>query len=176
MASLLNPLRQKGSVGIKWFLHHHRRDLSTSNFPAELFVHGGRVYNEETFCTIDVRWGDQDAMNHVNNATYFTYFEQVRCLWWEKSKIIPGLSASTVIEIAPILSSTQCKFRRPVEFPDSLLVGLSCELVNRDRGHLRHHYVVYSENQAAIVAEGTADIVAYNYHAKSRAPVPEEWV
>ncbi len=32
---------------------------------------------------ISVRWGDMDAMGHVNNAAYLTYFEQARFDWWK---------------------------------------------------------------------------------------------
>ena len=76
----------------------------------------GEAYDTDSFCTIDVRWGDQDAMDHINNAKYFTYIEQARCEWWERSKVIPGLSASTVFDVAPILASTECRFKWPVEF------------------------------------------------------------
>lgn len=30
---------------------------------------------------IPVRWSDMDANAHVNNATYFIYFEQARIQW-----------------------------------------------------------------------------------------------
>ena len=33
---------------------------------------------------IPVRWGDMDAMGHVNNTVYFRYMEQTRICWFEK--------------------------------------------------------------------------------------------
>ena len=30
---------------------------------------------------IPVRWGDMDALGHVNNAVYFRYIEQARVNW-----------------------------------------------------------------------------------------------
>ena len=148
------------------------RSLTTT----ELSEYKGRIYDTDSFCTIDVRWGDQDAMNHVNNAKYFTYIEQARCEWWERSKVIPGLSASTVFDVAPILASTECKFKKPVEFPDRLTVGISVELLDKARGDLRHHYFIHSTAQGTVVAEATADIVAYAYKDKKRCAVPDEWV
>ena len=35
---------------------------------------------------IAVKWGDMDALSHVNNAQYFRYFEQVRLSWYYDSK------------------------------------------------------------------------------------------
>ena len=32
--------------------------------------------------TIPIRWGDMDAMNHVNNTTYFRYLEIARIEWF----------------------------------------------------------------------------------------------
>lgn len=32
---------------------------------------------------LPVRWGDMDAMNHVNNTVYFRYMEQARIEWLE---------------------------------------------------------------------------------------------
>ncbi len=31
--------------------------------------------------TIPIRWGDMDAMGHVNNTTYFRYLETARIDW-----------------------------------------------------------------------------------------------
>ena len=31
-----------------------------------------------------IRWGDQDAMGHVNNTVYFRYIEQARIEWLEQ--------------------------------------------------------------------------------------------
>lgn len=30
-----------------------------------------------------IRWGDMDALGHVNNIMYFRYFEQTRLQWYE---------------------------------------------------------------------------------------------
>ena len=32
---------------------------------------------------IPIRWGDMDAMGHVNNTIYFRYFEIVRIEWFD---------------------------------------------------------------------------------------------
>ena len=34
---------------------------------------------------IEIRWRDQDAYGHVNNAVYLTYLEEVRDEWLERS-------------------------------------------------------------------------------------------
>ena len=34
---------------------------------------------------IEIRWRDQDAYGHVNNAVYLTYLEEVRDEWLERA-------------------------------------------------------------------------------------------
>jgi acyl-CoA thioester hydrolase len=33
------------------------------------------LLHEKTF---DIAWGDMDALNHVNHAVYFNYFQEAR--------------------------------------------------------------------------------------------------
>ena len=138
----------------------------------------GRLYPKETFTSLPVRWGDHDALNHVNNVVYFQYFEQARVNWFQNVTKIPLNAVDTHlgnVGIAPIIAQTSCKYKRPVTFPDNLTIAFSSELVDEARGDFKHHYIVYSENQDAVVSEGTADIVSYNYKDKKRVPVPDGW-
>ncbi len=64
-----------------------------------------------------VRWGDQDALGHVNNATYFTYVEQARVESFER--LLPeGWEDGD----GPILASVRCDFQRPITYPAVLVV------------------------------------------------------
>ncbi|MGH8708962.1 MAG: acyl-CoA thioesterase, partial [Burkholderiales bacterium] len=40
---------------------------------------------------IPIRWGDMDAMGHVNNTTYFRYMEQARISWFDR--LVPEAEA-----------------------------------------------------------------------------------
>ena len=40
---------------------------------------------------IAIRWGDMDAMGHVNNTVYFRYMEQARIAWFES--LVPSAEA-----------------------------------------------------------------------------------
>jgi acyl-CoA thioester hydrolase len=66
---------------------------------------------------LPVRWGDQDALGHVNNARYFTYFEQARIEALDR--ILPGGWGA---EAGPILASISCDFKRPVVHPATVVV------------------------------------------------------
>ncbi len=66
---------------------------------------------------IPVRWGDMDALGHVNNATYFTYIEQARVESFER--LLPeGWEDGD----GPILASIRCDFKRPIVYPATVIV------------------------------------------------------
>ena len=78
--------------------------------------------------------------------------------------------------IAPILASTSCRYRRPVQFPDTLRIGLCSEIVDVDNGDFHHHYIAFSDAQNTVVTECTADLVAFNYKEGRRSPIPPGWI
>jgi acyl-CoA thioester hydrolase len=69
---------------------------------------------------IPIRWGDMDAMGHVNNTVYFRYMEQARIGWFER--LVPGADAwqSTGIVIA----NATCNYRRAITYPGTVEVRL----------------------------------------------------
>jgi len=70
---------------------------------------------------IPIRWGDMDAMGHVNNTVYFRYMEQARISWFDA--LVPEDEAwkSTGIVIA----NASCNFKRPMNYPGTVEVRLS---------------------------------------------------
>ena len=56
--------------------------------------------------TITMRWGDMDAVGHLNNTYYFRYLEQIRLNWLEAM----GHSINPQGR-GPVLASTSCTFR-----------------------------------------------------------------
>jgi acyl-CoA thioester hydrolase len=66
-----------------------------------------------------VRWGDMDALRHVNNAAYFTYFEQARV------EALAALGVALGADAAFVIASTAIVYRRPVTYPATVLVHVS---------------------------------------------------
>jgi len=70
---------------------------------------------------IAIRWGDMDAMGHVNNTVYFRFMEQARIGWFEALAPRGEAWSSTGIVIA----NASCNFRRPLNYPGTVEVKLS---------------------------------------------------
>ena len=67
---------------------------------------------------IAIRWGDMDAMGHVNNTVYFRYMEQARIAWFES--LVPRADAWG--EISIVIVNASCNFRRPINYPGAVEV------------------------------------------------------
>ena len=66
-----------------------------------------------------VRWGDMDAMGHVNNATYFRYMETARIDWFRSIGCVPDAQGE-----GPVIVNAFCNFYRQFEYPDDVLLKM----------------------------------------------------
>lgn len=116
---------------------------------------------------LPVAWADMDVFGHVNNTVYFRYFESCRIAYLEAIGFADGGAGGG---IGAILASTHCRFRRPLVYPDTVRVGTRATDVGEDRFGM--DYVVVSSAMGEVVAEGGGVVVAYDYDARRKAPIP----
>ncbi len=119
--------------------------------------------------SIPVAWGDMDAFNHVNNTVYFRYFETARIAYFEKIGVLTFMEQHG---IGPILAHTECRFRLPLTYPDSLNVESRVIEVAQDRFLMQ--YRITSHAKAAVAAEGTGRIVMVDYRTGKKSSLPPE--
>lgn len=72
---------------------------------------------------IATRWDDNDHYGHVNNVTYYSYFDTAVNAWLMNTT---GVDIRTLPAIG-VVAETSCTYRRELSFPDALQVGLSVE-------------------------------------------------
>jgi acyl-CoA thioester hydrolase len=118
--------------------------------------------------TLPVQWGDQDALRHVNNIIYFRWFESARI---EYLRRIGQTAEGSPASLGVIVAAISCDFRRPVTYPDNVLVGARVTRIGKSSMTMEH--AAYSQTQQALVAEGTSTIVAFDYQSNQSQPVPE---
>lgn len=66
-----------------------------------------------------VRWGDMDAMGHVNNAQYFRYLETARIDWMRGMGLNPDPSGQ-----GPVIVNAFCNFYQQLAYPDEVLLKM----------------------------------------------------
>lgn len=116
----------------------------------------------------DVRWGDMDAFNHVNNVSYLRYFESGRIAYFEALELADFFGTDGV---GPILAETSCRYRFPLTYPDRVSVGVRSEQLGEDR--FTQQYILVSHRHGRVAATGDGTIVTFDYTANSKAPIPD---
>ena len=118
--------------------------------------------------SIPVAWGEMDALGHVNNTVYFRYFESARINYFGKLDIIGYMSETG---IGPILASTECRYKFPLHYPDTVMVGTKILSMEEDRFVMG--YEVFSATHKRIAADGEGVIVTYDYHNNKKVNIPD---
>jgi acyl-CoA thioester hydrolase len=116
-----------------------------------------------------VAWGDMDANRHVNNVVYFRYMEHARLHYFGEMGFN---SAQRSTGIGPILSWTDCRFRRPLAYPDDVSIGTRISEIEADRFLM--DTVIVSHTLKDVAARGQQKLVIYDYHNHRKAPLPQE--
>jgi acyl-CoA thioester hydrolase len=117
--------------------------------------------------TIPIRWGDMDAMQHVNNAAYFRYMEVVRIDWMHSVGATPNPGGE-----GPVIVNAFCSFIKQLEFPGTVVAKQY--VANPGRSSFET-YVTLARAEApeVICATGGAKIVWVDSKAQKSAPLPD---
>ena len=65
--------------------------------------------------TMPIRWGDMDAMGHVNNIMYFRYLETARINWLQTINAVPDPAKEGIVII-----NAFCNFHKQLEYPGDI--------------------------------------------------------
>lgn len=103
-------------------------------------------------CVMPVRWGDLDALNHVNNTLYFRYIEEARVWLLAQAGIV--LPSDRV----GVLAHASCDFLKPLRYPANVVV--SQILTRVGRSSMDVDVVIECQDEPGVVyAKGEAVIV-----------------
>jgi len=117
---------------------------------------------------IPIRWGDMDAMGHVNNTVYFRFMEQARISWFDR--LVPEDAAwkSTGIVIA----NASCNYQRALTYPGTVEVRL---YVGEPGGaSVPTFYELRLEGDPLPYAEGAAVVVFVDLVSQKSKRIPED--
>jgi acyl-CoA thioester hydrolase len=114
---------------------------------------------------IAIRWGDMDAMGHVNNTVYFRYMEQARISWFDV--LVPQDAAWQGTGI--VVASTSCNFKRPLNYPGTVEVRV---LVGEPGGSsVPTFYELRVDDE--LYADGAATVVFIDLEKQKPVRIPQ---
>lgn len=129
--------------------------------PDDLLPEGVPLYR----LSIPVRWGDMDALGHVNNAAYFRYFEQARIEWYEQAGFEPlGVSGTGMVIV-----DNHAEYLRPVVYPATLDVRVAGH--SPGRSSFVSTYTLGVGQQ--LFTRGRAKVVWVDHAAGRSVPLPD---
>ncbi|UXI03761.1 acyl-CoA thioesterase [Photobacterium sp. TY1-4] len=120
---------------------------------------------------IPVAWGEMDAFSHVNNVVYFRYFETARIDYFRDIDLMEEMKQTG---IGPVLGETQCRYKLPVTFPDTLYVGSRVSSLQADRFTME--YAIVSQKLGAVATTGSATVVMFNFKTSQKATMTPELI
>jgi len=114
---------------------------------------------------IAIRWGDMDAMGHVNNTVYFRYMEQARIGWFDA--LVPQDEAwqSTGLVIA----NASCNFKKPINYPGTVEVRVLAGAPGGSSVATFYELLIGE----ALCADGAATVVFIDIQRQKPVRIPE---
>ena len=116
---------------------------------------------------VHTRWADHDTYSHVNNATYYEYFDTAVNGW------LIAASGTDIrsLDAIGVVAETACRYVHEIRFPDELRVGISVERLGQRS--IVYSLAIFRELPAADAQLAAVGRFVHVYvDARSRRPVP----
>jgi len=119
----------------------------------------------KVFYPITTRWSDNDIYGHVNNVTYYSYFDTVANRYLIEEA---GLDISDGSIVGFVVNSG-CEYHAPITYPESIAAGLRVDRLGNSsvqygiaifwegeqeaaaHGHFVHVFVERAENRSVAI-------------------------
>jgi acyl-CoA thioester hydrolase len=118
---------------------------------------------------LPIRWGDMDAMGHVNNTTYFRYLETVRIDWARSIGCDPDPRGQGIVIV-----NAFCTFHKQLEYPGDILVKMYVSDVGRSSFD-SWATIERVDDPGVVYASGGATTVWVDFPAQKSVPLPD-WI
>jgi acyl-CoA thioester hydrolase len=116
---------------------------------------------------IPIRWGDMDAMGHVNNTVYFRYLESLRIEWFRSIQCLPDPDG-----VGPVIINAFCSFIRQLEYPGEVLARHYVGAMGRSTIDT-YATLERTDRPGEVYASGGATVVWTDFKAQKSVPLPD---
>ena len=123
--------------------------------------------NKKIITDITTRFRDIDSMGHVNNAVYFTYFEEGR-----KEFLRSLFNIVNPDEYNFILAHIRCDYLKPIRISDPISLELWVGEIDLKKFDLVYA-IVNRDDSSAVYATGRSVQIFYDYKKNASMPIPQ---
>jgi acyl-CoA thioester hydrolase len=117
-----------------------------------------------------VRFGDLDAMQHMNNVEFLRFFETARIDYL--MGILPEHNPGSRRQFGFIFAECHIAYRSPAHFGEEIRTFIWPTAL--ERSSIRIEFAMRAESDGRLLAEGYGVLVGYDYAAGESRPVPDE--
>jgi acyl-CoA thioester hydrolase len=121
------------------------------------------VHNER------VRFGDLDAMRHLNNVVFLRYFETARIAFMRDMFPAHDPAHPETTKTGLIFAECHINYRSPVHFDEEVAVECAVGEIRRSAFQMRFQMTVADR----LVADGYGWLVGFDYGAQRSSQLPE---
>jgi acyl-CoA thioester hydrolase len=130
----------------------------------------GAVAAREGFSIVQrVRFGDLDAMQHMNNVEFLRFFETARIDWFRHA--LPEHHPGQREAFGFIFAECHIAYRAPAFFDDEIRTWI--RPVEMKRSSIRLGFEMRVESADRLVADGWGTVVGYDYERGKPQPLPD---
>jgi len=116
---------------------------------------------------LTTRWSDNDIYGHINNVTYYSYFDTAANLYLIE---VGGLDIANAATIGLVVES-HCTYHAPLSYPTPLVAGLRVDrLGNRA---VTYGIAIFAEGEELAAAHGHFVHVFVDRASRRPAPIPQ---
>lgn len=130
-------------------------------------LHGRAAY--KAWHEIGTRWGDNDAYGHVNNTTYYAWFDTAVNAWLIEAGLLDIAAGDPI----GLVVETGCRYAAPLAFPEAVDIGLAVERIGTSS--VRYRLGVFAKGSEKAAAEGHFTHVYVGRESRRPVALPESW-
>lgn len=117
--------------------------------------------------SLEVRFRDLDALGHVNNAVYLTYFEIVRTHYW---KYLFGLPPAQ--DWGFVMVRTECNYRSPALLGET--IDIKARISSLKNSSFTFEYCLTESQTGRLIADGLSVQACYDMQLQRTVRISEE--
>ena len=114
---------------------------------------------------INTRWRDLDAFNHVNNATFLSYIEDARTLFFKRWK-------TNFEEKSLIVASAKIDYINQVKHPSTLILGQKVSRLGTKSFDVQT--AIFCKDSKQLICISTVTSVCFNFILNKSIPIFNE--
>lgn len=116
------------------------------------------------FYTLTTRWMDNDVYGHVNNVTYYSWFDTAVNQYLISEQVLDAEHG----QVIGLVIETQCNYFAPIAFPDEVTVGFVVSRLGNTS--VRYELGIFRNDEQVASAQG--HFIHVYVDRQHRRPVP----